>query len=621
MSDSPSKPLVNDALRRYLAYAKPYRWPIAGVIISGVAKFTLPLIPAGIAGAITTNILANKAGLTPEQCTAMLWKYGIILLAVALLEAVAIYIRGTTTQRISACMAFDVRQDLWKHIQRLSLSFHRSRPTGSILSRLMSDISVSQQMINGGIVNVGIDLGASIVAMSILLYINWKLALLVLAILPLYAMLYRRINPRIRQVSEDVQEQTAIMSGTAVERLAGIAVVQSFAQERSEERSFAEQGDELRELNIKRGKLNQTLQSISELLVLLGAASVWIYGAYLVIQSNAMVATGAWAPTDARVMSPGDVIWFTGTMGALYTPMRRFSEINIIYQTSMNAIERIFAIFDIVPAVQEKPNAPDRTPGLGGIEFDKVEFRYNPDSPLVLKGMSFAIAPGERVAIVGESGAGKSTLVTLIPRLYDVTGGAIRIDGLDLRDYPLRKLRRSIGMVLQETILFSGTVSENLRYGRKKATDEEIVAAAKAANAHQFIMAMPAGYDTVIGERGLSLSGGQRQRISLARTLLHNPRILILDEATSALDSESENLITEALERVMVGRTCLVIAHRLSTVINADRILVFRDGRLVEHGPHEELLARGGAYRFLFEQQFGPLEDLISQVRKPVNRV
>jgi subfamily B ATP-binding cassette protein MsbA len=591
------QPRRNSSLRRYLAYARPYKWVIALMMLAGVAKFTLPMIPAWIFGQVTNAIIANSSHMADSQRYDMLWTFGIVLLSVALLEAVAIYVRGVISSNVSAGMAFDIRQDLWRHLQRLGLSFHRSRPSGSLMSRLMSDISVSQQMVNGGIVNVVIDGGTSVVAVAVLFSISWKLALIVLAVLPFYGLLYRRVNPRIRQVSEDVQEQTSVMSGMAVERLAGIALVQSFAQERHEEQQFAEQADELRELNVRRGKLSQLLNAISDLLVQTGSASVWIVGAALAIGGG---------------LSAGEVIWFTGTMGQLYMPMRRFSEINIIYQTSMNAIDRIFALFDIMPDVQDKPNVADRTPGLGGIEFDNVEFRYG-QGPAVLKGVSLKVAPGERVAIVGESGAGKSTLVTLIPRLYDVTGGAIRVDGVDLRDYPLRKLRRSIGIVLQDVILFSGTVRENLRYGRKKATDAEIFAAARAANAHDFIASLPDGYDTMIGERGMTLSGGQRQRISLARAILQNPRILILDEATSSLDSESENLITEALQHVMEGRTCVIIAHRLSTVINADRILVFREGKLVEDGPHEQLLARGGYYRYLFEQQFGPLQELIAQ--------
>jgi len=377
--------------------------------------------------------------------------------------------------------------------------------------------------------------------------------------------------------------------------------VQSFAQESSENEFFAQQADELRDRAVRRGRLSQTLSAASSFLITTAGVLVWVVGAYLIVG-------------DGR-LTVGRLIQFTGSAAVLYRPIRRFSEINIVYQTSMAAIERVFAIFDVVPELRNRKDPVGGFPGMGGVAFDCVTFRYEDDGPYVLRDLSLTVQPGERVAIVGESGAGKSTLVTLIPRLYDVTGGAIRIDGIDVRDYRLRQLRRSIGIVLQDTILFSGSVRENLRYGRKNATEKEITAAAKAANAHEFISEMPDGYDGVIGERGLTLSGGQRQRVSLARTILQNPRILILDEATSSLDSESENLIAEALERVMAGRTCLIIAHRLSTILSAERILVLKQGQLEEEGRHAELLAAGGYYSYLFEQQFGPLQELINQGR------
>ncbi|MFP4355335.1 MAG: ABC transporter ATP-binding protein [Phycisphaerae bacterium] len=586
-------------LLRYLSYAKPYRWQIVVVILAGIAKFTFPLIPAKITGILIDEVVNNVSELSRSERIDLLWFLGGILAAVAVAEAVAIFVRGYMTSRVSTRIAFDVRHDLWRHIQRLSLNFHHSRPTGSILSRLMSDISVSQQMINTGIVNVCIDAASATVALAFLLSISWRLTLLVLIVLPVYGVLYRLVNPRLRQASRDVQEQTSVMSGSAVERLAGMAVIQSFAQEKAETAHFAEQAYDLRSKAVRRGKLNQILGSGSNFLMALVSGLVLLTGSYLCIEGD---------------LSAGQMVAFTAAAGQLYLPIRRFSQINIMYQTSMAAIERVFRMFDIVPEVTSRPDARQQSPEAGRIEFDRVEFGYDPQLP-VLEDLSFEVQPGERIAIVGESGAGKSTLVTLIPRLYDVTGGAIRIDGVDIRDYRLRVLRRSIGIVLQDTILFSGTIRENLRYGRKNATDQEIRDAARMANAEQFILQLPDGYDAMIGERGLSLSGGQRQRISLARTILQNPRILILDEATSALDSESENLITEALERVMVGRTCVIIAHRLSTVIDADRILVFRQGRLVEQGPHEQLLGQGGYYRYLFEQQFGPLKELLDRSR------
>ena len=589
MPESKRHPLL-----RYLRFARPYKWTFALIVAAGVAKFTLPLIPADVIRRIIDHVIRNDMRLADDQRMHLLWWLGGVLVAVSIAQAAAIYIRGSNTVKISTRIAFDLRQSLWRHLQRLSLGFHTSRPTGSLLSRLMSDIDVSQQMMQAGIINVCIDAVSGSVALWVLFSISWKLTLLALAILPIYAVLYRRLNPRIRQASREVQEQRSIMSGLAVERLGGIAVVQTFAQEPAEQARFANEADELRGRAMHRGLLAQVLAAFSELLVALAANAVWVVGAYLAVRGE---------------LTPGEIIKFTAVAALLYLPIRRFSELNIIYQTSMAAIERVFGIFDVVPEVRSAPGSRDEPPASGGIEFHDVSFRY-PHRPPALREISFAIPPGQRVAIVGESGAGKSTLVTLIPRLYDVSDGRICIDGVDIRDYRLRPLRRSIGIVLQESILFSGTVSENLRYGREDATDDEIVAAAEAANAHEFISRLPQGYDTVIGERGVSLSGGQRQRISIGRTLLQDPRILILDEATSSLDSESENLINEALDRVMVGRTCLIIAHRLSTVIGSDRILVLRDGQLVEDGPHAQLLEAGGYYRHLFEEQFGTVNGM-----------
>ncbi len=585
-------------LLRYLSFARPYRWWLLIVILAGIAKFTLPLLIPYFTGRLVDRVILNTGRLDQAGQLSLLWQYAALLAGVIVLTGIAIFIRGFFTVRLTSSIAFDIRQSLWKHLQRLDLGFHQSRPTGSILSRLMSDIGVSQQMMNAGIVNVSIDAISGAAALVVLFSISTTLTLIVLAVLPFYGILYRKINPRIRQASRDVQEQTSVMSGSVVERLAGIAVVQSFAQEKWESQEFAVKADELRGRTIRRGILSQTLSASSEFLVSLATLAVWIVGGYLAVAGGGITV--------------GQLLQFTGSAAMLYLPIRRFSQINITYQTSMAAIERIFAVFDVVPEVRNRPGATDRVIGMGGLDFDDVTFAY-PSGPDILRNVSFTVPPGQHVAIVGESGAGKSTLVTLIPRLYDVTGGAIRIDGVDIRDYKVRTLRRGIGIVLQESILFSGTIHENLRYGRKNASFHEIVEAARTANVHDFILSLPEKYDTVIGERGMNLSGGQRQRISLARTLLQNPRILILDEATSSLDSESENLITEALDRVMDDRTSLIIAHRLSTIMGAEKILVFHEGRLVEQGKHEDLLNAGGYYRHLFEQQFGPLQELVAR--------
>ena len=584
-------------LLRYLAYAKPHRATIALLVMCGIAAFLSTALGAYIVRQIIDQVIVNRPNHSADQRLEVLWWLGGAAAAVITAATILGYIRGVSVVKVASSIVFDIRQSLWRHLQRLSLGFHQTRPTGSILSRLMGDIEVSQQMVTGGLVGILIDMVSGVAAIAILLWISWQLTIVALVVLPIYCVMYRRLNPRIRQASRDLREQTAVMSGEAVERLSGIVVVQSFAQEPAEQEYFEAQSEELRGLSIRRGRLHRGLRATSSWMMEIARVAAWIIGGYLAIREKLTV---------------GQIQQFTATAVLLYRPIRRFSEINILYQTSMAAIERVFAIFDIVPEVQNRPNAIRRMPAEGGIEFDDVSFRYG-DGPVVLEDISFRIAPGERVAVVGESGAGKSTLATLVPRLYDVTSGAIRIDEVDVRDYRVRRLRRTIGIVLQDTILFSGRVRENLRYGRRDATDAEITEAAIAANAQEFIVRFPDGYDTVIGERGLTLSGGQRQRISLARTILQNPRILILDEATSSLDSESENLITEALERAQTGRTCLIIAHRLSTVLGADRILVLKQGRLVEEGTHAELLAKDSHYSFLFEQQFRPLQELMNR--------
>ena len=581
-------------LWRFLAFAKPYRWWIAVVVVFGVGLYGLAMFAASITRVFFDEVIPNRNA-------RLLWWLVAALAAIEIIRATATYVRGVCMVKLQTSVVLDVRQAMWKHLQRLSLGFHQSRPTGSLLSRLMSDINVGQQIIGSGLVQIGIDLISGVIAAVVLFSISWPLALLVLAILPEYGYMYRKVNPRIRQASRELQQQTSVMSGHAVERLNGIAVVQSFAQEPSESRLFANRCDELRLKEVYRGRLSIKLGAVSSFLIHLGGNSILIVGALLAFKQRITV---------------GQIVQFAAVVGLLYGPVQRLSEVNIIYQTSMAAIERVFAIFDCTPAVQNRNGALDKEPALGDVVFDGVCFKYAARPP-VLRDLNFTVAPGDRVAIVGESGAGKSTLVTLVPRLYDVTGGSIRIDGIDVRDYRLKRLRRSIGIVLQESILFSGTVAENLRYGNKQAKKSDIIEAAQAANAHDFIMELPEDYNTTIGERGLNLSGGQRQRLSLARTILQNPRVLILDEATSSLDSESENLITEALQRVMVGRTCLIIAHRLSTVIGADRLLVLKAGRLIEQGPHEELLAAGGYYRHIFEQQFGPLQELMARSGVP----
>ncbi len=511
-----------------------------------------------------------------------------------------IYFDGMNMTKFSQSLVFDLRQTMWRHLQRLGLAFHNTRTTGSIQSRLMGDIAEAQSLLASSLPRLTIDAVFGVVAIGMLLWISWELTIVTVIVLPLYVWLFKHFNPRIRSSNKQLREHHAEMSGHAVERLGAISVVQTFAQEVSEARTFADNSRRIVDRQIIVGQYSHMLRSLSNFLVQAGSIAPWFVGAYVIVSSGRL--------------NLGELLQFAGIAGMMYWPVRLLGDTSVIYQRAMASVERVFEVLDETPTVKNRRGSVDRVPGMGWVQFEGVSFAY-PDREPVLHDLCFQIAPGERVAIVGESGAGKSTLATLIPRLYDVASGEISIDGIDIRDYRLRRLRRSIGIVLQDSILFSGTIRENLLYGNKKARKSDIVAAAKLANAHNFIMDLPDGYDTIVGQRGMTLSGGQRQRVSIARTILQNPRILILDEATSALDSESENLINEAMRHVMEGRTAVVIAHRLSTIVASDRVLVMKDGRVVEQGRHEELLAdKDGYYRFLFEQQFGPLKELMTQM-------
>lgn len=584
-------------LFRYLAFAKPY-WPMVIVImVCGIAKFTLPLILPYLTRIVVDDVIDNVGGRTDAARISLLWTLVAAMGGVILLETTAILLRGIFTVRTVTRVTFDLRRMLWRHLQRLSLSFHHSHPTGSILSRLMNDVGETQQMVNDGIINIVLDLACGSVALIILLNMSWELTLVVLGILPFYGILFWKASPPLREAAKEEKRHRSIMSGSAVERLSGIAIVQSFAQERAEAKQFEGHAAKYRDRMIHRGMLNQIIQAISQMLIRLAAACVWGLGAYLVVTQNRF--------------TPGQLVQFVGTAGFLYLPIQRMSQVNIVVQESLASIDRVFEFFDTTPEIKAKKRPLEGRPSRGEIVFDNVQFTYDHEKACVLKGLDFTIRPGEKIAIVGESGAGKSTLAALIPRLYDVTGGAIRIDGHDVRDYRPRRLRQSIGVVLQEAILFSGTIYENLRYGRQDASWDEIVAAARMANAHEFIMDLPDGYESMLGERGMTLSGGQKQRLSLARTILLDPCILILDEATSALDSESENLIVEAMDRVMENRTSLIIAHRLTTILGADRIFAMRDGAICEQGSHVDLLAKDGYYAHLYNQQFRQLKELM----------
>jgi len=410
-----------------------------------------------------------------------------------------------------------------------------------------------------------------------------------LSVYPIYIANYLIFIGRIKQTSYEVREQREIIYGDLQEKLAGVQVVKSYARERYEVRQFAGETRNLLHLNLRASVLSTALWTLAEFIGAIGTALLIWYGGKLVIEGK---------------LTPGSLIAFYGYIGGyLYQPTLRMIQLNDQIARTNAALWRIFRTLDTKPNVTDKPNAIPLPPIRGDVRYENVWFEYEPGQP-VIKGVNLDVKAGEVVALVGPSGSGKTTMVNLLQRHYDVTDGRITIDGYDLRDVQLKSLRRQIGVVIQETMLFNTTIRENIRYGKLDATDEEVEAAARAANIAHVIEAMPRGYDTRLGEDGVKLSGGEKQRIAIARALLADPRILILDEATSALDSETEALIQEALERLMKGRTCFVIAHRLSTIVKADKIVVMEKGVIREMGNHNELLALGGIYASLFHQQF-----------------
>jgi subfamily B ATP-binding cassette protein MsbA len=518
---------------------------------------------------------------------------GLSLLALYSLLGVASFYRSYWSGQAGHRLIFDLRYALYQHIQGMSHSFFDERRSGTIVARFVSDIQLAQNFVGSALTNVWMDSASLGFVVWILFVLERRLAWVALTVIPFYVVLIRYFSPRIKAASLSVQEMLGDFSGDLQEKIAGVAVVKAFNREQHEARRFYRSSRTLLDLTLRNVALSSANQAGTTLLTSVAPlAVVWA--------ASAMILHGT--------LSVGTMIAFYAYLGSLYLPLQRFSELSVVVSNSLAAIDRIFEFFDIRPEVAEAGDARRLEQVKGRVAFHDVSFSYpsRRNGHPALSGVSLEVASGETVAIVGRSGAGKSTLVSLIPRFYDVADGAVCIDGIDVRRVTLASLRDHIGIVPQDSILFSGTLQENLLYGKPDATESEVLAAARAANADEFIAQLPDGYLTVVGERGLRLSGGQRQRMAIARTFLKDPRILILDEATAALDSESENLIHDVLRRLMHGRTTFIIAHRLSTVMNADRIVVIERGAICEVGRHADLLARRGVYSQLYQEQFRP---------------
>ncbi len=512
----------------------------------------------------------------------------VAVLAIALVDAVCSYTEKYVTTSVGQWVMHDLRLMLYHRIQRLSLAYHDQNQTGDLLSRVTSDIDAIQSFITSGLLAALVNSMTLVGMVCVMFYINWRFTLIALSVAPVLFAVVFTYTRRIKKASRQVRKKEGEIVSVIQEVLSSIRVVKAFAREDYEERRLEEESLEGVEIALKARGLKAKLAPIVDIIVAIGTAMVLWFGARMVLNGS---------------LSAGSLIVFIFYLGKMYKPMQELSKMTDAYSKASVGYERIKEILDTEGEVKDLPGARRAPYFKGNIEFDHVDFSYSPDVP-ILKDVSFKVDQGQVAALVGPTGAGKTTIIGLIPRFYDPTSGAVKIDGTDVRQFRQKSLRQQISLVLQETLLFHGPIWNNIAYGKPSASRGEIFRAAELANAHEFIEKMPDGYNTIVGERGVTLSGGQRQRIAIARAIIRDTPILILDEPSSGLDAAAEKLVFEALDRLMENRTTIVIAHRLSTIRRANVIYAVKDGAIVEHGTHEELLKLGGVYACLYELQF-----------------
>jgi ATP-binding cassette, subfamily B, multidrug efflux pump len=584
-------------LRRMFVYLARYWAPALGAFAS------LLLVNAGnLVSPRLLGILIDD-GILPLQM-AVVWQVALWLVLIAIARGVFNFLQGYLAETASQGVAFELRNAIFTKLQTLSFSYHDRAQTGKLMTRMTSDVELVRGFIGNGLIQLVSAILLLIGTLVILFSMNWALTLILLVMFPAIGYIFVVFVKSVMPMSKEVQQKLGALNTVLQENLAGMRIVKAFAREEYESERFYGRNLDLLDSNIKLIRLFATYFPLIFLISNLGVVAVLAFGGWQSILGN---------------LTLGQLVAFIGYLNYLLMPVFMMGMLGAMLSRAEASAQRVFEVLDAESEVRDRPGAVELPPVQGKVEFENVSFRYIGAESDVVSELSFSAEPGQTIAILGQTGAGKSSIINLIPRFYDVTAGAVKIDGHDVREVTLDSLRKQIGIVLQETTLFSGSIRENIAYGKPDATLDEVVAAAKAAQAHDFILEQPDGYETIVGERGIGLSGGQKQRVAIARALLLNPRILIMDDSTSAVDAETEYKIQQALDELMQGRTSFVIAQRISTVRNADKILVLEQGKLAAEGTHQELIQTSELYVEILETQFDDHTEIVAAVEGSVD--